>query len=59
MKTLVTAFALTLLAGIYSYLTNEQLKGPDLFFLLLAFYAVVLAVRWLLARVVSRRRRET
>lgn len=53
MTTLGIAFALTLVAGIYAYLVNEQLEGPELFFLLLVFYAVVLAVKWMWARVQS------
>ena len=45
------AFALTLLAGMYAYLTNSQLDVPQLFFLFVVFYALVLAARCLRARV--------
>jgi hypothetical protein len=40
----------------YAYLANMPLDVPELFFLLLVFYAVVLAVRWVWTRVKGERR---
>lgn len=57
--TLVITFALTLVAGMYAYLGNSQLDVQQLFFLFVVFYALVLAVRWLWARVRRRRWRKT
>jgi hypothetical protein len=56
MTTLGTAFGLTLLAGIYWYLANLPLGVSELFFLLVVFYGLVLAARWLWARVKGARR---
>ena len=56
---LMAAVALTLLAAIYAYSANSQLNLPELFFLLLVFYAVVRAVRWLWGRVLAARREIT
>ncbi len=50
-KTLGSAFALTLLAGMVAYLEDVPLSVPELSFLIVMFYAVVLSVRWLCARV--------
>ena len=47
MTTLGSAFALTLFAGMYAYLSNLPLGFDELFFLLLTFCALVLGVRWL------------
>jgi hypothetical protein len=55
MKTFGAAFALTLFAGMYSYLTNHQLGADELFFLLLVFYPLVRGVRWLWRRFVANR----
>jgi len=55
MATVGSAFALMLLAGIYSYIANVPLSAPELFFLLLVFYATVLAVRRLWLKFVRRR----
>lgn len=57
--TLGIAFALTLVAGMYAYLHNSTLGVPELLFLLTVFYALVLAVRWLWARVHRPRGRRT
>lgn len=59
MTTLCIAFVLTLLAGMYAYLANSTLDVPELLFLLLVFYAVVLAARWLWARVLGAKRGRT
>ena len=59
MTTLGSAFVLTLVAGMYAYLANMPLDIPELLFLLLVFYAVVLAVRWVWARVLGARRGRT
>jgi hypothetical protein len=50
-KMLAAACVLTLLAGTYFYLADSQLSLPELFFVLLVCYGVVLAARTLWARV--------
>jgi len=57
--TLGGAFALTLIAAIYSYLANVPLSVPEMLFLLLAFHALVLAVKWLWGRASAARRGRT
>lgn len=56
---LASAFALTLVAGIYAYLKNSPLAARELSFLLVTFYAAVIGVRWLWARVQHARGRRT
>lgn len=56
MPALVWASALTLIAQIYALSDNDNYGAPELFFLLLVFYAVVLSVRWLWARIMEARR---
>ena len=56
MTTLGSAFALTLFAGMYAYLSNLPLGFDELFFLLLVFCALVLGVRWLWRRFLGTRR---
>lgn len=51
LTTLGIAFALIVVAGMIAYLANSPLNVQDLLFLLVVFYALVLAVRWLWARV--------
>jgi hypothetical protein len=59
MTTLGSAFGLTLVAGIYWYFVNLPLDVPELLFLLVVFYAVVVTVRWLWARMSGARRGRT
>ena len=59
MTTLGSASGLTLLAGIYWYLVNLPLDVPELLFLLVVFYAVVLAVRLVWARISGARKGRT
>lgn len=58
-KTLGSAFTLTLLAGMVAYLESVPLSVPELSFLIVAFYAVVLLVRWLWVRVWQARKEKT
>jgi hypothetical protein len=58
-KTLATAFALTLFMGMCAYLSNRQLGTEELLFLLLVFYGLVLWVRKLWRRWPSERRGST
>lgn len=58
-KTLGSVFALTLLAGMVAYVENLSLSVPELSFLAVVFYAVVLSVRWLWARVRQARKETT
>jgi hypothetical protein len=57
MMTLGSAFALTLVAGMFAYLSNRQLGTEELLFVLLVFYGLVLGVRWLWHKLPSRRKR--
>jgi TIR domain len=57
MMTLGSAFALTLFAGMYAYLSNRQLGTGELFFLLLVFCALVFGIRGLWRRFLSGRKR--
>jgi hypothetical protein len=59
MTTLGSAFALTLFAGMYAYLSNLPLGFDELFFLLLASCALVLGVRWLRRRLLGARKGRT
>jgi len=54
--TLGSAFALTLFAGMYAYLSDSQLGTDELFFLLLVFCGLVLGVRWLWHRFLGGRK---
>jgi hypothetical protein len=56
---LFSAFGLTIAAGVCAYLANARLGAPDLFVLLVVFYALVHAGKWLRARAQSRRGRRT
>jgi hypothetical protein len=49
------AFALTLVAAVFAYLANSPLSVPELVFLLLVFYAVTRAAKWLWIRARARR----
>jgi hypothetical protein len=55
----IIAFALTLFAGMYAYLANWQMDVQQLLFLFVVFYALMLALRWLWARVFRERWRKT
>jgi TIR domain-containing protein len=59
MVTLGSAFALTLIAGMYAYLSNHQLGTDELFFVLLVFCALVLGARWLWHKFVGGKKGET
>jgi hypothetical protein len=59
LTTIGIAFALTLVAGMIGYLANSQLDVQELLFLLVVFYALVVAVRWLWPRIRSARWRKT
>ena len=54
--TLGIAFVLTLLVAISAYIVNAPLDASQLLFVLLVLYAVVLAARWLWARINTSRR---
>jgi hypothetical protein len=58
-KILASAFTLTLLAGMYAYLSNRQVGTEELLFLLLVFCALVLGVRGLWRRLLSGRKRRS
>jgi hypothetical protein len=53
---LAIAFALTLAAAIYAYTVNASLDVPQLLFLLLVFYALAAATRWVWERIKNSRR---
>jgi hypothetical protein len=57
LTTLGSTFALTLFVAMYAYLSNNPLNHGELFFLLLAFFALVIAVRGLWAKFLDARRR--
>jgi hypothetical protein len=59
MMTLGSAFALTLIAGMFAYLSNRQLGTEELLFLLLVFCTLVLGARWLWRRLLSGRKRSS
>ncbi len=56
---LSSAFALTIAAGVWAYLINASVGPRELFVLLIGFYALVYAGKWLWARTRSGRGRRT
>jgi len=58
-RTLGITFALTLFAAMFAYLNNSPVGGPEILFLLVVFYVVVLATRRLWGRISVAKGRRT
>jgi hypothetical protein len=57
--TIGVAFLLMLIVGIFAYLENSPLNVPEMVFLFVVFFAVVLVLRWVWSRMRSARWRKT